>query len=238
MSLKNNIKNNFSKAAFKYSNSAIIQNIVAKDLASIAFGYIKDNDHVLDLGCGTGFLGDKILQKKDVKFFASDISAEMLNQVSDRQIKVHCDFEDLSFQNETFDIIVSSFALQWSLNLLHSLKEANRVLKSCSTLIFSIPLQGSLKNIKHLGVNSINNFHHSSSIIDSLKLANFEEIYFEEKNIKQNYKDPLSLLKNIKDLGANLAIDNNDNKNNLLSLRRFNNFEDSWNIGYFVCKKN
>lgn len=238
MPLKDKIKNNFSKAAYKYSESAIVQNDVSSYLATLALDHIKDGDQILDLGCGTGFLGNEILKIKKTKFFASDISQNMLNQVNDRQIQVNCDFDNLPFQNETFDIILSSFALQWSLDFAHTIEESSRVLKNQATLIFSIPLNGSLAKIKRLGVQSINNFHDSNFIINALKRANFEEITFEEKEIDLHYQNPLSLLKNIKDVGANLVIDNKDNKNNLLSLRKFNNFDDSWNIGYFICKKN
>ena len=235
MPLKNKIKDNFSNAAINYSEGAIIQNHVARHLASLANKYIKNNDHVLDLGCGTGFLGDEILKEKNIKFFASDISCEMLNQVSDNQIKVNCDFDNLSFQNDTFDVVVSSFSLQWSLNLLQTFEEAHRVLKNSTSFIFAIPLQGSLQQLKNLGVKSINNFYDANSINNLLKLAKFSKITFEEEITKQCYNNPLELLKNIKNLGANLIIDNNVNKNNLLTLRKFNNFEDSWNMGYFVC---
>ena len=237
MPLKNKIENNFSKAASRYKQDALIQKEVALNVASLANDHITDNDLVLDLGCGTGFLGDEILKRKKVDFYASDISLQMLEQVSKNQKHVNCDFDNLKFQNDTFDTIVSSFSLQWSLNLVTSLREANRVLKSGGILIFSIPLQGSLQQIKNLGVSSINKFHNASSIIKMLELAHFTNISFEELSIKQKYDSPLNLLSNIKNIGANLAIDNNDNKNNLSSLRKFKEFEDSWNMGYFICKK-
>lgn len=237
MPLKNKIKDSFSKAAHKYNESSHIQKEVATKLSLIANEFIKDNDIILDLGCGTGFLGDQILKYKSAKMFACDISQNMLNQVSNKQTRVNCDFENLQLENNKFDIVVSSFAFQWSLDLKKVFMEANRVLKNNSKLLFCVPLKGSLSNLKNLGINSINEFKTSKEIIDSLNVANFQKIYFEEEIIRQKYQNPLTLLKEIKNIGANLAIDNNDNKNNLISLRHHNSFENYWNIGYFVFEK-
>ncbi|MBL6664576.1 MAG: methyltransferase domain-containing protein [Rickettsiales bacterium] len=237
MPLKNKIKKSFSNSALSYNKYAIIQKIVGQELSEIADGYIRESDYILDLGCGTGFLGDKILEKKKVKFFASDISQNMLNQVSDKQIKVNCDFENLTFENNKFDMVVSSFSLQWSFDLLKVFNETNRVLKDGAMFIFSVPLKESLQELKNLGVNSINKFSDSRSVIRSLNLANFEKQHYQERIIRQRYQNPLALLKNIKNIGANLVIDNNDNRNSLISLRHHGNFEEYWKIGYFVFKK-
>ena len=237
MHLKHKIQSSFSKAAHTYNKSATLQNKVADNVVKIANQYIKEHDHILDLGCGSGFLGDKILATHNVKFVASDISLQMLEQVSDKQEKIHCDFEKLPFLDQSFDIVISSFSLQWALDFEQLFAQTYRVLKHNAPFIFAIPLDGSLQEIKNLGVGSINHFPNDQFLTDKLTLAHFDIIHVEKLSISQRYHSPIMLLKNIKNLGAHLAIDNNDNKNSLASLRKISDFQDSWELGYFICRK-
>jgi ubiquinone/menaquinone biosynthesis C-methylase UbiE len=81
---------------------------------------IKSNDQVLDIGCGTGLLSLKFLNKKDCKITAIDSSAQMLKIFREKiekcnlTGKIHCaqkSAEDMDFQPNQFDIIAATVAL-------------------------------------------------------------------------------------------------------------------------------
>jgi len=92
---------------------------------------IRKNDEVLDIGCGTGLLSLKLLQKANCLITGIDNSKEMMAIFQDKikQLKltprITCKLIDanaLNFKKETFDKIVSSVTL-------HHLKDKERVIK-------------------------------------------------------------------------------------------------------------
>jgi len=81
---------------------------------------IKRNDQVLDIGCGTGLLSLKFLNKTDCRVTAIDSSSEMLRIFQEKietcnlTEKIHCaqqSAEDMDFKPDQFDIIASTVAL-------------------------------------------------------------------------------------------------------------------------------
>jgi ubiquinone/menaquinone biosynthesis C-methylase UbiE len=81
---------------------------------------IQRNDHILDIGCGTGLLSLKFLNKKDCTITAIDSSPHML-KIFEEKIekchlteKIHCiqqSAEDMDFTSLQFDIIAATVAL-------------------------------------------------------------------------------------------------------------------------------
>ncbi|MGA2161294.1 MAG: class I SAM-dependent methyltransferase [Methanoregula sp.] len=81
---------------------------------------IKRNDRILDIGCGTGLLSLKFLNKADCSVTAIDSSAQML-EIFQEKIKkcnltgkIHCALmsaEDMNFKPQQFDIIAATVAL-------------------------------------------------------------------------------------------------------------------------------
>ena len=53
-------KNSFDKIAKKYCKEAILQKQIADDLFNFIFNG-QNFEKIVDLGCGTGFLGEKFL---------------------------------------------------------------------------------------------------------------------------------------------------------------------------------
>lgn len=75
---------------------------------------LPENAHVLDLGCGAGIPTAKFLTEKGIKVTGIDLSETMLNLArknvpSAKFIKM--DMNELEFNEETFDGIVSVYAL-------------------------------------------------------------------------------------------------------------------------------
>ena len=104
--------------------------------------YLKENQLVLDVGCGTG----KFLQIADLKWtkpYGLDISEKMLNQALKNSKKrktplnlIRASLTDLPIKGESFDIITSFLVLS---ELTH--KEVQKALQE---LIFSLKIDGLL----------------------------------------------------------------------------------------------
>jgi ubiquinone/menaquinone biosynthesis C-methylase UbiE len=81
---------------------------------------IKRNDQILDIGCGTGLLSLKFLNKTDCTITAIDSSDQMLKIFREKiekcnlAKKIHCaqkSAEDMDFKPSQFDIIAATVAL-------------------------------------------------------------------------------------------------------------------------------
>jgi ubiquinone/menaquinone biosynthesis C-methylase UbiE len=81
---------------------------------------IKRNDQILDIGCGTGLLSLKFLNKTDCTITAIDSSSQMLKIFQEKiekcnlTEKIHCaqeSAEDMNFKPDQFDIIAATVAL-------------------------------------------------------------------------------------------------------------------------------
>jgi len=99
---------------------------------------IKNCTNVLDVGCGTGLLSLKLLQKADYSITGIDISEEMLAIFKDKIKKlglgqeIDCrlmDIDSLNFKNNTFDVAVSSVVLHHLKDKLKALKKIYKLLK-------------------------------------------------------------------------------------------------------------
>jgi len=107
-------------------------------------GSVK-NLSILDAGCGNGYLC-RLLAKKDAKVTGVDISKRFIQIAKQKEkeaplgITYHvltlCDLS--TFQDETFDIVISNLALMDVHNLEKAVKELHNVLKKNGKLVFSI----------------------------------------------------------------------------------------------------
>ncbi|AIJ05324.1 Methyltransferase [Methanocaldococcus bathoardescens] len=96
---------------------------------------IKDDDFVLDIGCGTGEQL-KILNKA----VGLDISIEMAKIANKKTNKliVVANAEFIPFKNKSFDKAISFFGALNHCNINRALREVNRVLKDNGVFIFTV----------------------------------------------------------------------------------------------------
>lgn len=99
---------------------------------------VKNCDRVLDIGCGTGLLSLRLLQKANCSITGIDNSKEMLAIFKDKIRKislgkrVNCklmDIDSLNFKPNTFDAAVSSVVLHHLRDKLTPLKNICKLLK-------------------------------------------------------------------------------------------------------------
>jgi malonyl-CoA O-methyltransferase len=230
---KPQIKANFNKAHKSYNKAANLQKIVAKNLVNLAAADINKSSKILDLGCGTGFIANEIfLNFKNKEIFQLDIAWQMLKENPFKTPKITADIENLPFENNIFDLALSSLSFQWLNNLESSILQTLKTVKNNNNFYFSLIIDGSLKEIKtscqESGVDLlINNFISSKNLEKMLLDLNFNyQIKYED--IILEYKDLYSILKSMKMIGAsykngnNFVGKNNFNKISNFYLKNFN----------------
>lgn len=100
---------------------------------------LPSNKNWLDIGCGTGALTEAIEQEcSPVNLSCIDPSENFIEKVKNR-ISTRGEFsvgsaENLPFENERFDIVVSGLALNFFPNIKTALSEMKRVLKGNGTI--------------------------------------------------------------------------------------------------------
>ncbi len=255
------IAKNFSNSAPNYDDFALVQKSAATDLLDFTKAFIenkKGNLKILDLGSGTSFLAKELLKSYDKKidFICEiDLAKNMLANWKERPAKVlaiQADIENLPFRNDSFDLIISSFSLQWLNDFDHSFSCLYKILRKDGILSFCLPNAQSLAEIKIASQKSKCNFHFNDlpkdvEIKNVLTKNNFTQILFNKKSITQNFSDGIKALKSLKSFGGSYSANNRFiGKKNLQNFQNFylknsindgNNFPLSWAVSYHIFGK-
>lgn len=250
------ITQNFSKAATTYDKSASIQQLAAKKLIGLVSPFIKDNSKILDLGSGTSFLGKEInnISDKNFTFYEVDLSREMLDlwqNRPDNYFAIQGDIENLTFPPASFDIIISSFSLQWIKDFPKVFSQIFSLLKPQGVFAFCLPTYESLSELKLASSESKCNFHFNDLPKNNelkliLKNAGFKEKIFQSEILSEEFIDGISALKSFKETGANYHNYSQKQAITKTKLKQFNSFylknsvtpnknpAVSWHNSYFI----
>lgn len=103
----------------------------------LKYAGLKDEDHVLDIGCGTGKTSCHISKKMGCKVVGTDISSDMIFMANKRAAStklekkvnfITADLQNLPFENDSFDAIILESVMIY-VNKEKALNELKRVLK-------------------------------------------------------------------------------------------------------------
>ena len=140
------IARRFGAAAADYDREALAQRHSAEQLLAGALF----NGRTLDIGCGTGWMTERIASLT-AEVVALDISHAMLMSAPLRQSnirRIQADASSLPVATGSVHHVVSNFALQW----LHSPEpfagELTRVLRPAGTFRLAMPVDGSLRELR------------------------------------------------------------------------------------------
>lgn len=114
--------------------------------------WIRPNSRVLDLGCGQGELLQHLIQNKQVQGYGLEIDPENINTCIEQGIPVldqDLDNGINNFEDQSFDLVVMTHALQQFRRPDLLLDEMLRVGKEC---IITFPNFGHWRNRLHLGL--------------------------------------------------------------------------------------
>lgn len=188
---------------------------------SSAFRAKDDEMCILDLGSGTSFVAKKLLTGNlqlttddrrltpdDLKIFELDLSAEMLQSWRDRPANVfpiQGDIENPPFKNHSFDLIISSFSLQWIEDFEKTFSKIFSLLKPNGTFAFCVPTSESLPELRAENIFNLNDLPKIKDLKSALKKSGFVEIFFQKKIVKQNFENGYEALNSLKKIGANYS---------------------------------
>lgn len=115
----------------------LLQYTAADEVLKNIFGFLEENPEatILDVGCGTGYLAEKIRSRfPDVVIIGADISEEMLGKAIDKQVydllgEHDFEQESIPFPDDYFDLVVSSGVFDYFRDINFPISEISRVAK-------------------------------------------------------------------------------------------------------------
>ena len=153
---KKRIKERFDEIAHSFNEAAFLsQEIAERILQRLEFIRIQPI-RILDLGSGTGILSNELKKVfPSAEIVALDFSENMLRQ-NVSSWKTCGDAEQMPFQDQRSDLVISNLMLHWSQNLFGLSEEIHRVLKPQGLFMFSM-----------LGADTLTEMHHAWRSVDN-----------------------------------------------------------------------
>lgn len=198
----------FGRAAQTYDASAAFQRRVGHQLMALCTDW--KGKTVLDLGCGTGYFTQQLLDE-GANVIALDLSDKMLEKAwkrcGNQAVYIAGDAECLPLPDNSLDAVFSSLALQWCDDLSVPLRELKRVVKPGGKIFFTTLLEGSLEELKQAwrgvkGESHVNSFLSLKRVNIALAQAQCNHTHIECKTVMERYPSALALMKDLKGIGA------------------------------------
>jgi malonyl-CoA O-methyltransferase len=212
----------FHDRAAEYDRHVSVQKRVVNNLA----GYVQMHLHevpasILDVGTGTGTLLNNLKGiYPEASLYGVDLAYNMCQRASAKLgadcCVVNGDAEKIPFKSSTFDLVVSTSALQWVGSISKAVHELRRVSKPGATLCIAFFCDGTLGELQRCFRDAARRagdpdnertarLHRFRSIDDVKKILegmDFEQVILNCETEQDWYDDVTSLLRSIKSIGA------------------------------------
>lgn len=204
----------FSRAAASYDTHAQLQLAVARSL----LGWLAPCDSTgvaVDLGAGTAPMAwQQRRLRPNYSWWAVDFSQAMLEEAKDRgrmapNYQGLCaDVTALPFANQSIDLLYSSFALQWSVDLPALGAELHRVAVPSAELLMAVPIAGTLRELVACWAQ-VSDAQHANSLasgeqwLKAFGQAGWQLEDYVEQQITEHYASVRDVLEQLKRTGAN-----------------------------------
>ncbi len=199
------VAKNFSVGAASYDKTARIQPAVAARLAGKLQGAAT---RVLEIGCGTGGLSQHLVRMfPEAELVLTDIALPML-KICERRVGSRALYQVMDGQNPdaglgTFDLIVSSLAMQWLEDLQGVISRLAGMLKPGGTLAFAVLGEKNFPEWRALldeqGIDP--GLHHYPKA-ELFPWPDGLEGKIEEEFLEENHASGAAFLKSLKVIGA------------------------------------
>lgn len=210
-------RKSFEQAASTYDESAFLQREIADRLLS-RLDYIRlQPERVLDLGSGTGYCSDKLLQRyPKASVVALDFAPSMVarsvrrGRWLRRPSGVCGDAAALPVRSASMDLVISNLMLQWCQPPERYLEEIRRVLRPGGLLLFTSFGPDTLKELRSAWaeVDAQAHVHHfidMHDLGDALLGAGMNDPVVHMEMITTTHQSVRSALADIQGIGATYA---------------------------------
>lgn len=227
--MKHSIIENFSKAAGIYDAHATLQAGIAETLWQQCMPYFTPAMSILDAGCGTA----QLWSKHRANVMGIDGAFEMCRRSRTHITSVNGSLESLPFADESFDLVFSSYAMQWTESLQQAMAELMRVLKRGGVLALAVPVEGTLRELQesflHAGlVPHVMAFHIAHRYEEML--SRYHVISHHNVQNVRCYDSPHLLVRAIKQIGAATPV--NPTRKGLMTPRQWKKIESYYRTHY------
>ncbi len=210
------VADNFSRGADIYDRNARCQMHAAKRLACMMFKecpVLPGGAKVLELGCGTGFLTEKLFTMYPAAdFTVTDISRKMLARCKGKASRLGCgrrrfiltDF-DSEIPRGRFDAVVSGMSFQWSSDLEALASKLHRILPEGGRLFFSMIIEPTFRELKETFKEQGLKYPGPRLLAESEVqkcFSMFNECRFSSETWCDTYKSTSEFLKHLNRIGA------------------------------------
>lgn len=205
---KRRIARSFGEAAATYDRFAHVQRRVAADLYQFCPMF---SGSVLDLGCGTGYMAERLLKSAlPPHVLLADLAQPMVKIAREKLPALSgmvADAESLPLQDQSLAGVVSSLALQWCRDLTTVAQEAHRVLQAGGELVFSSLGPDTLHELKKAWQNvdayiHVNTFHSPDAVRTAMEKAGLILVDLHRYPLVAQYGELMPLLRELKGIGA------------------------------------
>ncbi len=141
------IKSRFSTNFKTYNDNAIVQKKVIEQLITLV--PLKKYGNILEIGCGTGLLSEKLDRLKAQKLFLNDLCSEPTTIIKPKNIEYEFIIGDAEYINfpKNLDLIISANSIQWFENIDKFFEKSAQALNPGGKLIFSTFVNGNYSEI-------------------------------------------------------------------------------------------
>lgn len=210
---KKAVAGSFGRAAADYDRHASLQRQVADRLLDQLPGGLAAPAAILDIGSGTGYCTEKLAARFPGGAFCSlDLSPPMLRYARSRHpgrdVGYVCgDAERLPFNENAFDLLVSSLAIQWCADLPALFAELRRVARPGARCLLSTFGPDTLRELREAwaAVDAhvhVNRFSAVDEILTALKAQGIGGARLEDERRILHYPDFAALGAELKAIGA------------------------------------
>lgn len=209
-------RSGFDRAAQTYDQAAFIQREIGDRLVE-RLDYVRlQPERVADLGCGTGAISKHLLSRyPQTEVISLDLALGMVEEAKHQTANVRlngvcADVQQLPFQDECVDLLISNLMLQWCNNLVSVFQECVRVLRPEGLFTFTTFGPDTLYELRQ-SWGQVDGYTHASRFVDmhdvgdALLQAGFRDPVMDRDVITVTYPVVKGLLHDLKAIGANNA---------------------------------
>lgn len=209
-------RSGFNRAAQTYDQAAFIQREIGDRLGE-RLDYVRlQPERVVDLGCGTGAISKQILSRyPQAEVISLDLALGMVEETKHQTANVRlngicADVQQLPFQDDCVDLLISNLMLQWCNDLVAVFQECVRVLRPEGLFTFTTFGPDTLYELRN-SWGQVDGYTHASRFVDmhdvgdTLLQAGFRDPVMDRDVITVTYPVVKGLLQDLKAIGANNA---------------------------------